>query len=105
MPRSPEPYRLESEGQMALQHARFCLDCELIFAGTACCPRCGDKLVWPLAPVGITPASRRAGGRRHALTSRRPLIMRRNAIATNWTEILTALLIQGSMAFLLLLAG
>jgi hypothetical protein len=55
--------------------------------------------------VGITPASRRAGGRRHALTSRRPLIMRRNAIATNWTEILTALLIQVSMAFLLLLAG
>jgi hypothetical protein len=31
--------------------------------------------------------------------------MRRNAIATNWTEILTALLIQGSIAFLLLLVG
>jgi hypothetical protein len=31
--------------------------------------------------------------------------MRRNAIATNWTEILAALLIQGLIAFLLLLAG
>ncbi len=31
--------------------------------------------------------------------------MRRNAIATNWTEILTSLLIQGSMTFLLMLAG
>jgi hypothetical protein len=31
--------------------------------------------------------------------------MRRNAIAMNSTEILTALLIQGSIAFLLLLAA
>jgi hypothetical protein len=38
-----------SEGQIALEEALFCLDCELIFAGTARCPRCGDEVVWPLA--------------------------------------------------------
>jgi hypothetical protein len=43
------PYRLSSEGQIALERALFCLECELIFAGTAHCPRCADKAVWPLA--------------------------------------------------------
>jgi hypothetical protein len=41
-------YRDYSEGQIALERALFCLDCELIFAGSACCPRCADEAVWPL---------------------------------------------------------
>jgi hypothetical protein len=57
MPRPPEPYRLESVGQIALEHARFCPDCELIFAGTACCPRCGDEMVWHLAVWLSRPAT------------------------------------------------
>lgn len=48
MPRPPQPYRLWREGQIALQQALFYVECELIFAGTARCPRCGDEVVWPL---------------------------------------------------------
>jgi hypothetical protein len=42
------PYRLYSEGQIALERALFCLECELIFAGMASCPRCASETVWPL---------------------------------------------------------
>jgi hypothetical protein len=45
---SVQPYRAYGEGQIALERALFCLECELIFAGTAHCPRCGDEAVWPL---------------------------------------------------------
>jgi hypothetical protein len=38
------------------------------------------------------------------LMQRRPIIMRRAYVETTWTEILTALIIQGSI-ILLLLAG
>jgi hypothetical protein len=49
MPTSMQPYRAWSEGQIALERALFCLECELIFAGTAHCPRCADKTAWPLS--------------------------------------------------------
>jgi hypothetical protein len=42
-------YRVYSEGQIALDRALFCLECDLIFAGTASCPRCASMAVWPLA--------------------------------------------------------
>jgi hypothetical protein len=48
MPMSAQPYRVYGEGQIALELALFCLDCELIFAGTEHCPRCADEAVWPL---------------------------------------------------------
>ena len=48
MPTSIPPYRAYGEGQIALERALLCLECELIFAGTAHCPRCADKAVWPL---------------------------------------------------------
>ena len=38
-----------SKGQIRLDEALFCLDCKLIFAGTARCLRCGDEMVWSLA--------------------------------------------------------
>ena len=49
MPITTLPYRIYSEGQIALERALFCLECELIFAGTTHCPRCTDEAVWPLA--------------------------------------------------------
>jgi hypothetical protein len=49
MPMSTQPYRVYGEGQIALELALFCLDCELIFAGTEHCPRCADAAVWPLS--------------------------------------------------------
>jgi hypothetical protein len=49
MPTTALPYRIYSEGQIALERALFCLECELIFAGTARCPRCANQAVWPLA--------------------------------------------------------
>lgn len=48
MPTSLQPYRAYGDGQIALERALFCLECELIFAGTAQCPRCADEAVWPL---------------------------------------------------------
>jgi hypothetical protein len=42
------PHRLSDKGQIALESALFCLECELIFAGTPLCPRCADGAVWPL---------------------------------------------------------
>jgi len=48
MSTSTQPYRAFAEGQIALEHALFCVECELIFAGTAHCPRCTDEAVWPL---------------------------------------------------------
>jgi hypothetical protein len=48
MPTSIQPYRAYGDGQIALERALFCLECELIFAGTAHCPRCADTAVWPL---------------------------------------------------------
>lgn len=41
-------YRVYSEGQIALDRALFCLECDLIFAGTDSCPRCTSAVVWPL---------------------------------------------------------
>jgi hypothetical protein len=41
--------RAPKQGQIALEHALFCLECELIFAGAASCPRCTGEAVWPLA--------------------------------------------------------
>jgi hypothetical protein len=48
MPTSSESYRVYSEGQIALERALFCLECELIFAGIPHCPRCSASAVWPL---------------------------------------------------------
>ncbi len=48
MSTSIQPYRAYGDGQIALERALFCLECELIFAGSACCPRCADGAVWPL---------------------------------------------------------
>lgn len=48
MSTSIQPYRAFDEGQIALERALFCLECEIIFAGSACCPRCADGAVWPL---------------------------------------------------------
>jgi hypothetical protein len=48
MSTSIQPYRAFAEGQIALERALFCLECEIIFAGTAHCPRCADEGVWPL---------------------------------------------------------
>jgi hypothetical protein len=49
MPTTTLPYRVHSDGQIALEWALFCLECELIFAGTVLCPRCTSEAVWPLA--------------------------------------------------------
>jgi hypothetical protein len=49
MPMTTLSHRVYSEGQIALERALFCLECELIFAGTATCPRCTSEAVWPLA--------------------------------------------------------
>jgi hypothetical protein len=49
MPITTLSHRVYSEGQIALERALFCLECELIFAGTASCPRCTSEAVWPLA--------------------------------------------------------
>jgi hypothetical protein len=48
MATSSPSYRDHSEGQIALEHALFCLECELIFAGIAHCPRCSASVIWPL---------------------------------------------------------
>jgi hypothetical protein len=48
MSTSIQPYRAFGDGQIALEQALFCLECELIFAGTTYCPRCADEAVWPL---------------------------------------------------------
>jgi len=48
MSSSTRSYRAFAEGQIALERALFCLECEIIFAGTAHCPRCADEAVWPL---------------------------------------------------------
>jgi hypothetical protein len=48
MPRSPQSDHRLSEGQIALAQVPFCVECELIFAGGAHCPRCVDEAVWPL---------------------------------------------------------
>jgi hypothetical protein len=56
------------QGPIALEHARFCLDCEVIFTDYACCPSCSGEAVWPLAtwlsPEAPRPIveSRPAGG-------------------------------------------
>lgn len=49
MPTNLQPYRSYGEGQVTLEQALFCLECELIFAGTARCPCCADEAVWPLS--------------------------------------------------------
>jgi len=49
MLRLPQPDGGWSEGQMTLEEARFCVECELICAGTGYCPRCRGEMVWPLA--------------------------------------------------------
>jgi hypothetical protein len=43
---------------MTLEEERFCVECELMFAGTFRCPRCGGEVVWPLAQwFSRTPAA------------------------------------------------
>jgi hypothetical protein len=37
------------QGQILLDRAWLCVDCEVIFTGTSHCPRCGGDAVWPLA--------------------------------------------------------
>jgi hypothetical protein len=49
MPTTTLTYQFTNEGPIALERALFCLECELIFAGTASCPRCTGEAVWPLA--------------------------------------------------------
>jgi hypothetical protein len=53
-----------SEGQIALEEARFSIECELMFAGMFHCPRCGGEMVWPLAEwlSRILPALRATTG-------------------------------------------
>lgn len=42
-------YQAPNSGQIALESALFCLECELIFAAEVSCPRCTSEAVWPLA--------------------------------------------------------
>jgi hypothetical protein len=38
------------QGQIWLRRALFCIECEIIFAGTPRCPRCtSGETVWPLS--------------------------------------------------------
>ena len=37
------------QGQILLERALFCVECEVIFTGISHCPRCGGEAVWPLA--------------------------------------------------------
>jgi hypothetical protein len=41
--------RRHFQGQIMLDQALFCVDCEVIYTGTVHCPRCGGGVVWPLA--------------------------------------------------------
>jgi hypothetical protein len=43
------PHRSSHTGQISLESALFCLECELIFVGEVSCPRCTGEVVWPLA--------------------------------------------------------
>ena len=43
------PYQASTTGQITLESALFCLECELIFAAEVSCPRCTSEAVWPLA--------------------------------------------------------
>ena len=43
------------QGPIALAHALFCLDCEVIFTDLPCCPSCSGGAVWPLA-AWLSPA-------------------------------------------------
>jgi hypothetical protein len=43
------PYQTSTTGQITLESALFCLECELIFAAEVSCPRCTSEAVWPLA--------------------------------------------------------
>jgi hypothetical protein len=42
-------YRIHCEGKIAIEQALSCLECELRFSGTACCPCSRARAVWPLA--------------------------------------------------------
>ena len=46
---SSPPHEWPFCGVIALEHAWFCLECEVIFSGLVCCPRCCSEVVWPLA--------------------------------------------------------
>jgi hypothetical protein len=40
----------QSQGQILLGRALFCVECEIIFTGCARCPRCTSaETVWPLS--------------------------------------------------------
>lgn len=43
------PHEGPFQGSIALEHALFCLECEVIFSGLVRCPRCSGEVVWPLA--------------------------------------------------------
>jgi hypothetical protein len=71
MPTSSQSYRDHSDGQIALERALLCLECELIFAGIAHCPRCSASTVWPLvqwlpptrpSPAVLAPYERKSPG-------------------------------------------
>jgi hypothetical protein len=49
VPTTALPYGISSEGQLTLERALFCVECERICVGTAHCPRCADEAGWPLA--------------------------------------------------------
>jgi hypothetical protein len=55
------------QGQIALNRAFFCLECELIFSGATSCPGCAGEAIWPLAewlqPIrsGATVSKRKNG--------------------------------------------
>ena len=62
MLRPPPAEGCWSAGQITLEEARFCVECEIIFAGTFHCPRCGGEVVLPLAvwlsrPAAAEPAT------------------------------------------------
>jgi hypothetical protein len=42
-------HQSSNTGQISLESALFCLECEIIFVGEVSCPRCTGEAVWPLA--------------------------------------------------------
>jgi hypothetical protein len=51
------PHEGPFQGAIALEHALFCLECEVIFSGLVRCPCCSGEVVWPLtgwlSPRGV----------------------------------------------------
>jgi hypothetical protein len=84
--RLPALRQFHFQGQILLEHALFCVGCEIIFTGTPRCPRCASgEAVWPLSewvrsvrlstaaappsnllPMHLYQHARSGGERRHA---------------------------------------